>query len=183
MIYVDDNHRLFDLSGMEKHIFETDFKRLRYYSLLLVQKLPPDFAGLSLLESQVFELLKNGMEHGNRYDEDKLLTVWSGFTDSGFRIVVQDEGEGFREVDRWNEWSRIRLESLRNGDGDVFRQYLGYKPSGTGFYERNGGVGGLSLFAAEEFWNNGLVFSSKGNRVAAGRRLGMDFCSGALGEE
>ncbi len=183
MIQIDDAHQLFDKTDMTYREFETSFGMIRYDALLLMQNLPAEFAETALLEVQISELLKNAMEHGNKYDSDKIVRTWSRFDGAEFRLIVEDEGAGFHDIERWNEWARIRQECIRLKNTEKLLLYLGYQPQGTAYYGRNDGIGGVSLFAAESYWNCGIVFSSKRNCVAVSRIFPADFCDGGAEEE
>ena len=47
---------------------------------------------LSSLSISVIELVKNGMEHGNGGDVDKMVTISVDAYDSRIRILIDDEG-------------------------------------------------------------------------------------------
>ena len=41
------------------------------------------------------ELITNGIEHGNKLDKEKLVGVMLSETESGIRMSVKDQGDGF----------------------------------------------------------------------------------------
>ena len=92
----DENDPLFDKTNMLKKEFPSDFRQIRYFTLLIVQSAPTEIKELNLLEQQISEVIKNAVKHGNHCDINKKVTVWYSFSPTHAHIIVQDEGEGFR---------------------------------------------------------------------------------------
>jgi len=141
--------------------FPTDFRQIRYFTLLIVQKAPPEIKELNLLEQQISEIIKNAVKHGNRLDLNKKVRVWFSFTDSEARLIVQDEGEGFKDVDKWNEFNLKRLECFKSHNFEAMADYVSYRTEKSDELD-----GGNALFAALEYWNSGLVLDEKRTSVA-----------------
>ena len=57
----DDNDPLFDKTNMLKKEFPSDFRQIRYFTLLIVQSAPSEIKELNLLEQQVREFIKNAV--------------------------------------------------------------------------------------------------------------------------
>ena len=110
----DENDPLFDKTNMLKKEFPSDFRQIRYFTLLIVQSAPTEIKELNLLEQQISEVIKNAVKHGNHCDINKKVTVWYSFSPTHAHIIVQDEGEGFKDLEKWNEFNRKRLECLHN---------------------------------------------------------------------
>jgi len=79
-IKVDENSPLFDKTGMLHKEFPSDFRQIRYFTLLIVQSAPPDIKELNLLEQQISEIIKNAVKHGNKCDLEKKVRVWYSFS-------------------------------------------------------------------------------------------------------
>jgi hypothetical protein len=164
MILVDETHPLFDRSGMHFKDFPSDFRQIRYFTLLVVQKAPPAIKEINLLEQQVSELIKNAVKHGNRGERERKVKVWFRFSAAEARLVVEDEGTGFQEIERWNSFNQRRLQLIAKGDYGELVEYVSFR--GQGSDERDGGN---ALFAALEYWDAGVVFNQRGNAVAVGK--------------
>ena len=107
----DDNDPLFDKTNMLRKDFPSDFRQIRYFTLLIVQSAPSEIKELNLLEQQISEVIKNAVKHGNHCDINKKVTVWYSFSPTHAHLIVQDEGEGFKDLEKWNEFNRRRLEA------------------------------------------------------------------------
>src|SRR5512138_2529592 len=111
-IKVDGSSKLFDKTNMLYKEFPSDFRQIRYFTLLIVQSAPPEIKELNLLEQQISEIIKNAVKHGNKSDLEKKVKVWYSFNPHEARLIVEDEGEGFKDLEKWNEFNRKRLECL-----------------------------------------------------------------------
>ena len=76
--------------------FQTD----KIFHLLIVQKSPVRIREINLLEQQISELVKNAVKHGNGSDLNKKVRVWYSFTADEAHLIVQDEGPGFKEIEK-----------------------------------------------------------------------------------
>jgi hypothetical protein len=163
-IKVDGKSPLFDRSGMFHKTFPSDFRQIRYFTLLIVQKAPREIKEINLLEQQISELIKNAVKHGNKSDPKKNVDVWYAFTESSARLIVQDEGRGFKRLAQWNEFNRKRTECFLNGDFEAMANYVSFTTEDSDVYD-----GGNALFAALEYWDGGVVFTEAKNCVAVSR--------------
>lgn len=159
-IIVDSHHPLLNPEGMLFKSFPSDFRQVRYFGLLLVQKAPPTIREVNLLEQQITELLKNAVTHGNKNDISKKVSVWYSFQEREARLIVQDEGRGFQDLEVWNDFNRKRRECLEKGDFEKLMEYASFSMF-TGDFEN----GGNALFAALEYWNRGVAFNDAKNTV------------------
>jgi len=106
---------------------------------------------------------KNGIKHGNRGDPSKKLRVWYDLRKRA-RFIVEDEGEGFSELDAWNEFYKKRQEALFAEDFDTFLSMASYRGPRSDDTD-----GGNSLVAALEYWNGGMIYNSLKNKVGVVR--------------
>ena len=162
-LIVDEQNELFDAQGMRKIIFPSDFTRIREYSAVVLKDCPDMFQEGNLLEQQLSEIIKNGIKHGNRCDPSKRLTLWYDFR-KRVRFIVEDEGDGFADLEAWNDFYRKRQEALHAQDFDAFlamASYRGPKSDDTD--------GGNSLIAALEYWNGGMIYNKARNKVGVVR--------------
>ena len=157
----DDNDPLFDTTNMLYKEFPSDFRQIRYFTLLIVQSAPLEIKEINLLEQQISEVIKNAVKHGNNCDINKKVKVWYSFSPSHAHIIVQDEGEGFKDLDKWNEFNRNRLECLHNSNFEALANYVSFRTRRSDDQD-----GGNALFAALEYWNGGFVYNGKKNGVA-----------------
>ncbi|NOY08768.1 MAG: ATP-binding protein [Spirochaetes bacterium] len=163
-IIVDENNKLFDKKGMFHKNFVSDFRQIRYFTLLVVQKAPPEIKEINLLEQQISEIIKNAVKHGNHNDPKKHIDVWYSFSDTHARLIVQDEGQGFKYLEEWNAFNRKRNECFQKQNFEEMAEYVSFI---TNKSDENDS--GNALFAALEYWNGGLVFNNKRNAVAVAK--------------
>ena len=166
----DENDPLFDKTNMLKKEFPSDFRQIRYFTLLIVQSAPTEIKELNLLEQQISEVIKNAVKHGNHCDSNKTVTVWYSFSATHAHIIVQDEGEGFQDLEKWNEFNKKRLECLHNNDLMSLSNYVSFRTK-----ESDSQDGGNALFAALEYWNGGFVYNGKKNAVAMLKKYQQKF--------
>ncbi|MFP4378502.1 MAG: ATP-binding protein [Spirochaetales bacterium] len=163
---VDDGSPLLHRDGMFHKLFPSDYRQVRYFALLLVQKAPPEIKEINLLEQQICELLRNAIKHGNKNDPSKSVNVWFEFDTDSARLIIQDEGEGFKDLEHWNEFNRKRIECLQNENFEELAEYVSYRTNKSDDED-----GGNAMFAALEYWNGGIVYSSQRNTVAVLKRF------------
>lgn len=157
----DSNDPLFDKTNMLCKAFPSDFRQIRYFTLLIVQSAPTEIKELNLLEQQISEVIKNAVKHGNHCDPNKKVTVWYSFSAGHAHLIVQDEGEGFKDLEKWNEFNKKRLEALHKQNYEMLSNYVSFRSK-----ESDDQDGGNALFAALEYWNGGFVYNNKRNAVA-----------------
>ena len=98
----DGNDPLFDKTNMLYKAFPSNFRQIRYFTLLIVQSAPLEIKEINLLEQQISEVIKNAVKHGNNCDLNKQVHVWYSFSPTHAHIIVEDEGEGFKDLEYWN---------------------------------------------------------------------------------
>ncbi len=162
-LIVDERNELFDAQGMRYAEFASDYSRIREYASFILEGCPEAFREGNLLEQQLSEIIKNGIKHGNRCDPAKRLRVWYDLRKRA-RFIVEDEGEGFLELEAWNEFYRKRQTALHREDFDEFLALASYR--GPSSDETDGGN---SLIAALEYWNGGMIYNAKKNKVGVVR--------------
>jgi serine/threonine-protein kinase RsbW len=165
-IIVNENHSLFDKTGMFYKEFTSDFRLVRYNTRLLIQKAPPFIRDYNLMEQQISEIIKNAVTHGNKRDPEKIVKVWYLYAEETVRFIIEDEGEGFQELDSWNEFNKKKDELYYQKDFLRMADYVSFRGKNSTTED-----GGNALFAAVEYWNLGMVFNSRKNTVALGRRI------------
>lgn len=162
-LIVDDHNELFDARGMQYREFASDLMMVRKYAARILEDCPRMFREDGLLEQQLSEIIKNGIKHGNRCDPAKKLRVWFDLRKRA-RFIVEDEGEGFINLEDWNEFFAQRQIALYHEDFDRFLELASYRgPRST---EEDGGN---SLIAALEYWNGGMIYSAGRNKVGVVR--------------
>lgn len=158
---------LLQTEGMFYKEFPSDFRQIRYFTLIVIQKAPPEIREINLLEQQISEVLKNAVKHGNRNDPDKSIRIWYYFDAERAHLVVEDEGEGFQEIEAWNDFNRKRHDCFLRRDFEEMGKYVAYTTPESDEYDS-----GNALFAAVEYWDGGVVFSEERNKVAVLKRFG-----------
>lgn len=163
-IRVNGADPLFDTEDLYHKTFYIDLSQVRRLSNLIAQEAPKHVQEINMLEQQISEIIKNGVRHGNQNDKTKALKVWFRFNDQEARLIVEDEGEGFQNIDEWNEFYRKKIECYRNHDFEEMMNYLAFRTEHSTELD-----GGNAMFAAIEYWNGGLVFNDARNAVAVRR--------------
>jgi len=163
-ILVDNNHALMSKDEMFYKEFPSDYRQIRYFTLLIVQKAPPEIKEINLLEQQISEIIKNAVKHGNKKDASKLIKVWYFFSQEEARLIVEDEGSGFQKIKDWNSFNIERQKCLVEDDFEKLADYVAYHTD-----ESDENDGGNAMFAAVEYWDEGVVFTEKANCIALGK--------------
>lgn len=157
----DGSDPLFDKTNMLYKEFPSDFRQIRYFTLLIVQSAPLEIKEINLLEQQISEIIKNAVKHGNECDLNKKVRVWYSFSSTHAHLIVEDEGSGFKDLDKWNDFNKKRLECLYQQDFEHLGSYVSFRTTKSDEQD-----GGNALFAALEYWNGGFVYNDKRNGVA-----------------
>ena len=165
---VDEKSPLFDKTGMLYQEFPSDLRQIRYFTLLIVQSAPLEIKGINLLEQQISEIIKNAVKHGNKCDTTKKVKIWYSFSPSHAHLIVEDEGSGFQDLEKWNEFNRKRLEYLHTQNFEKLADYVSFRTDGSDDQD-----GGNALFAALEYWNGGFVYNGKRNGVAMLKKFNL----------
>lgn len=160
-LVVDGSSPLFDKTNLFYKKFPSDQRQIRYFALVIVQKAPPEIQEINLLEQQISELLKNAVKHGNKNDPSKSVHVWYHFTSEKAHLIVEDEGEGFKDLEKWNEFNTQRIKCLQERNFDELDNFVSFRTDRSDEHD-----GGNALFAALEYWNEGMVYNDKKNGVA-----------------
>jgi serine/threonine-protein kinase RsbW len=156
----DGSSPLFDKTNMHYKEFPSDYRQIRYFTLLIVQSAPLEIKEINLLEQQISEIIKNAVKHGNHSDPEKKVKVWYLFTSSMAHLIVEDEGEGFKDLEKWNDFNRKRLECLAKSNFDELGDFVSFRTTRSDDTD-----GGNALFAALEYWNSGFIYNDKRNAV------------------
>jgi len=162
-LIVDERNELFDAQGMQFVSFPSDFNKVREYAKQVLTDCPKKFLEGNLLEQQLSELIKNGIKHGNGCDPSKQIRIWFDLR-KRVRFIVEDEGPGFQSLASWNTFFKKRQTALWNEDFDAFLDLASYKSSQSDETD-----GGNSLIAALEYWNGGMIYNEKKNKVGVVR--------------
>jgi hypothetical protein len=162
-LIVDERNELFDAQGMRYAEFPSDFGRIREYAAFVLESCPAAFREGNLLEQQLSEIIKNGIKHGNRCDASKRIRIWYDLRKRA-RFIVEDEGEGFADLEAWNGFYQRRQTALYREDFDSFLSLASYRGPRS-----DDSDGGNSLIAALEYWNGGMIYSERRNKVGVVR--------------
>lgn len=158
-LIVDEGNELFNAQGMKSVEYPSDLAKVREYAAEILEGCDPAFLEENLLEQQLSELIKNAIKHGNRCDHDKKIRVWYDLRRRA-RFIVEDEGMGFADIESWNNFFMLRQKALHEQDFDTFLTLARYR--GPHSDETDGGN---SLIAALEYWNGGIIYNGKKNKV------------------
>ncbi len=175
-ILISDDHALMSREGMNFTVLPSDYRQIRYFTLMLVQRTRPKSDERLLLEQQVSEILKNAIKHGNGCDPAKEIKVWYRFNATEARLIVEDEGPGFKDIEKWNLFNKKRQEYIDKEDFVALMSYASWRTRESDKYD-----GGNAMFAALEYWDLGVVYTQRRNTVAVGKGFTDDFMD--MGED
>ncbi len=161
IIEVDNNNILLKKEGMNLKIFNSDFRLIRFITMMITQNAPSCIRDINLLEQQISEVIKNAAKHGNEYNIDKQIKIWFKFTNDSAHIIVEDEGDGFKDIEKWNKLKLLRDQAFRVRDFSKMAKYAMWRGEKSTPED-----GGNSLFAALEYWNQGVVFNEHRSTIA-----------------
>ncbi len=137
------------------------------------------------LEYCFFEIINNAISKGNKFDPEKKIHVYISMTQTIFKTIVEDEGEGF-DIGKWNlfyarrkDWERMmKVNISKTGETNLERQFL--ETSSFNFMNKDsqiealdimvsGGTGMVSVvdYFDKVFVNKEGVDASKGTKVLA----------------
>lgn len=164
-ILVDDSSPLLDTRGLYHKEFHISRGQVPRLATLIAQRAPAALTGLATLERRIHDLLDNAVHHGNRDDARKALGIWFRYTDGDLRLIIEDEGRGFRTIDAWNQFYQRRMDAYRSRDFERMMSFLAFRSDYSAADDR-----GVALMEAIEYWNGGIVFASSRRRVGVQRR-------------
>lgn len=176
-IVISDKHPLLSREGMNYSVFPSDYRQIRYFTLLLIKQSRPKSDERLLLEQQVSEMIKNAVKHGNDCDPAKQIKIWYRFSATEARLIVEDEGAGFQDIEKWNIFSQKRQDYIDKEDFIGLMSYVAWKTAKSDQFD-----GGNAMFAAVEYWNAGVVYTEKRNTVAVGKVFFEDGMETEAGE-
>lgn len=162
-LIVDEYNELFDAQGMKYIEYPGDYSKVRFYAEDVLKECPKAYLSDKLLEQQLSELIKNGIKHGNHRDPGKKIKIWYDFRNRA-RFIVEDEGEGFKDLNNWNDFYRKRQTALFENDFDTFLELANYVGPNS-----DDDDGGNSLIAALEYWNGGMIYNNSKNKIGVQR--------------
>ena len=131
--------------------------------MFIVQRAPERFKEVNLLEQQLSEIIKNAIKHGNKCDPNKKVKVWYDFNKRA-KIIVEDEGEGIQQLEEWCKFNEERNKCFAEHDFENMEKFVSYRTKTS-----DDNDGGNALFAALEYWNGGMVWNAKKNKVVVVR--------------
>lgn len=168
LLKVDEEHRFFNEEDIESRTFPSDFSKIRAFALEIIRDAPKEFKEGHLLEQQVSEMLKNAIQHGNKCDLSKKVRVCAEFNNQKkyIRLIIEDEGEGFKKLEEWNEFYKKRDYYIKHQDIEKMMEFIHYRTE-----ESKDLDGGNAMIAAVEYWNGGIVYNQKRNKVGMLRRF------------
>lgn len=165
-LLVDENHKLLNEEGLFFKEFASDPEQIRFYTILVIKNAGDKIKENNLLEQQLSEIIKNAIIHGNGSDKSKKVKVWFDIGNDHAKFIVQDEGPGFQEIEKWNDFLDKRQKAFESGDFEAMMKYVAFKTEKSRPED-----GGNSLFAAVEYWNGGIVYNNARNKVGVMRVL------------
>ncbi len=163
-LVVDGSSPLLNKENMHYLESKIGLSEIRHLSASITHNAPENIRGLNLLEQQISELIKNAVKHGNKSDKTKSVKIWFSFGNSHAHLIIEDEGVGFKEIEEWNAFFKIKNKLYNDRDFGKLTKFLSFRTKNSDDFD-----GGNALFAALEYWNQGVVFNEKSNCIAVKR--------------
>ena len=160
IIRIEPDNSLLKSNGMQYTEFPSDYNQIRFFTFMIMQNFDLECRENRLFEQQLSELIKNAIRHGNKGDVDLKIRIWFKNT-APYRFIVEDQGPGFQDVEKWNHFN---IERNRAIDEQDFEKVLEMARFST--EKSTDDDGGNSLFAAVQYWDEGLILNDKKNRMA-----------------
>ncbi len=160
---VDEKSKYFNTLGMAHKTFPSVMSRVREFTMEIIKDAPEQFKEKNLLEQQLSEVIKNAVRHGNKNNPVKKVKVWYRFDTKKriIQVVVEDEGEGFKNLEDWNNFYLKRTYYIEKQDYDNMIKLINYRTLNSTEMD-----GGNALLAAIEYWNGGIIYNNRRNKVA-----------------
>ncbi len=164
-LVIDDSNMIFDSAGMSYREFPSDFDKIREYTKEILKNASKKILEGNLLEQQLSEIIKNGIKHGNKCNPEKKIKIWFNLKKEA-RFIIEDEGAGFKNLEEWNRFYKERQKALEKEEYEKFYSMLNFKTTGSRPED-----GGNSLIAALEYWNGGIIYNKKKNKIGVVRTV------------
>ncbi|MDD5065623.1 MAG: hypothetical protein PHF84_01120 [bacterium] len=156
----DDKEKFWDTSGMTYMEFNSDINKIRENAIEIMESSDLEMKDDVLLRLQISEFLKNAILHGNKMDKNKKVRVWFDMNASFAKLIIEDEGKGFKDIKVWNRFNKKRVFYIEKRDLKNLIKYASYRTK-----KSTENDGGNFLFSALEYWDSGVLFNKKRNKV------------------
>lgn len=160
LVIRDDSDPVWDTAGMHYREFESDISRIREYAQEILDSTDLINKDDVLLSLQISEFIKNAIRHGNKNDLTKNVRVWYNINNDFIKLIIEDSGPGFRRLEEWNRFNRQRLQYIEKNDLKNLMKFSSFRADDA--VENDGGN---FLFSALEYWDSGVIFNTKRNRI------------------
>jgi len=157
---VDGKNALWNTAGMKYKEFFSDIRRIKEYAIEIINDCHVENLEESILMLQISEFIKNGIRHGHLFDKDKKVKVWYIINTDYARLIFEDEGEGFKDLEKWNEFNKKRVYYIEKRDVKMAFNYISYRTE-----KSTENDGGNFLISAMEYWDSGVIFNPGKNKV------------------
>ncbi|MBU1077276.1 MAG: ATP-binding protein [Spirochaetes bacterium] len=161
-LVIDNNTELWLVTDMEHDIFPSDINKVGEYTDAATECVRENISGedFQVLQHEVSELIINAVTHGNKNDLGKIIRLWYSFKDDSYKFIIEDQGAGFQDLEKWNDFNRKRNHAIQSKDMHLMKEYAFYRSETD-----DTGKGGSTLFGALEYWDSGVIFSNKRNKI------------------
>ncbi|MBN1898013.1 MAG: hypothetical protein JW827_04485 [Spirochaetes bacterium] len=158
---IDDTDKIWDTKDMKFAEFPSDINKIKVYARNIMDTCSSDEIKENvILQLQISEFIKNAIRHGNKLDPNKKVKVWHNINNDFVKLIVQDEGEGFKQLEEWNEFNKLRNKFIQEQDLTNVLLFAAYKTT-----DSQDNDGGNFLFSALEYWDSGVIFNQKRNKI------------------
>lgn len=160
LLVQEDNNPIWAVHKMKYKEFQSDINKIKNYAKEILTDCNIELSGDILLQLQISEFIKNAIRHGNKLDKAKKVKVWYDINNDYAKLIIEDEGEGFKDIEKWNEFNKHRNKYIESQDIQNVLKYAVYKTENS-----IEGDGGNFLFSAMEYWDSGINFNKKKNKL------------------
>ncbi len=158
----EDKNPIWETDKMKYKEFHSDLAQIRNYSKEILTNSDMENPDDKILQLQITEFIKNAIRHGNQEDKNKKVKIWYNINNDYAKLIIEDEGEGFENLENWNEFNKHRVHYINKQDIKNVLKYATYKTE-----KSTESDGGNFLFSALEYWDSGIIFNTKKNKLYA----------------
>jgi len=156
-----DDDKIWDTSKMKFKEFISDIRKIKEYAEEILNETDvEELKNNMLIKLQISEFIKNAIRHGNKLDKNKKVKIWYDINSDYAKLIIEDEGDGFKNIEEWNRFNRLRNKYIKAQDIGNVLKYASYRTK-----ESIENDGGNFLFSALEYWDSGVIFNEKRNKI------------------
>ncbi len=158
----EEKNQIWKTDKMKYIEFQSNLTQIRDYANEILSNSDIENPDDRILQLQITEFIKNAIKHGNQNDKNKKVRIWYDINNDYAKLIIEDEGEGFKNLEKWNEFNKHRNYYIKKQDVKNVLRYATYRTE-----KSTENDGGNFLFSALEYWDSGIIYNPKKNKLYA----------------